>query len=459
MKFPIPQDWDGVTWCRWAVCWPASEGWEGFLRGLLTLPQRGWTWDEKTGSILSVQAIGREITAQNLPLNGVIMACNDENIASAFLDIAASIRLLANKSENSGCCDDSPTVVNNSIQNFIYQPVGGNPVPVYGSKPPGGIAPGAYPDGYDSLDDYQADKCSKANALINAAIVSLRAFAAFELAQFSGLTALTIMAISGVLVVGPFVIPALIAALILMAAAIHYLDAAADDMVLNRADWVCALYDSDSTEGIIGAIADLLDILVAAIGTVGPISFAVKTVVLVLLNTDNLNKLFTSEPMLAGAGVDCSECGCGKIVLDFTSENFGYTFQLLDCGGGTPSTAGASVSWSAAGLAMEAPNSGATNASNASGDAISVFPEAADILRLSGKRLVDTVNFVRVDLVVDGDCVNLGSGGFVAMTTTAIEISLAGIEGLEITQVNIYVNNSIGQAVGVVIEEIYIGCP
>jgi len=308
VKFPIPQDWDGTSWCRWSVCWPDSEGWSGFLRGLLTLPQRGWTWDERSGSILDVQAIGREITAQNLPLVGVVMSCNDTTLADSFNNIAAAIQLLANRQVGGGCCESPEITVNNSIQNFLNPGGGGSLIPVYGSSPPAAVPIGEFPAGYADYAAYDADKCRKANTMVTAMIASLRAFAAFEMAQFSGLTALTIMAIVGVLVVQPYLIPVLIAGLIGLGLAINVLDAAADDMVANYDDWVCALYTGNNVNGIITAIADLLDILVAAIGVTGVVGVFIKTIVLVLLNTDNLNKLFSDAPIVSMGPTDCAGC-------------------------------------------------------------------------------------------------------------------------------------------------------
>jgi len=67
MKLMIPPDWDGVTWKKHCICWPDSPLWRGVLWGFISLPARGRTWDEKTGSILAIQSIGREIVALNIP--------------------------------------------------------------------------------------------------------------------------------------------------------------------------------------------------------------------------------------------------------------------------------------------------------------------------------------------------------------------------------------------------------
>lgn len=331
MKFPIPQDWDNVTWCRWSVCWPASEGWEGFLRGLLTLPMRGWTWDERTGSILAVQAIGREITEQNLPLNGVIMACNDTNLADALNNIAIAISNSNSATFQASCCGTAQNTINNSIQSIVNQPIGGNSIPVYGSEPILAITPGSVPAGYETVGEYNTDKCRKANSLINAMIATLRALGAISSFNFAGLSVTAVMAISGVLVVAPPLIPILIGGLIVLAVAIHVLDDAADAVESNKAEWVCTLYEGDNTEGIISNIADLVDGVVSLIGAAGVVGNAVKLIIMVLLNGDNINKLLTDAPMLGITEIDCSGCLNGY-QWHFDEDAMGWTWEQVSGG-------------------------------------------------------------------------------------------------------------------------------
>lgn len=69
MKVPIPQDWDGETWKCVQVYWPDSPQWLAILAGLLSYPMLGRFWDERTGSILTVQITGKEIWERNQPFN------------------------------------------------------------------------------------------------------------------------------------------------------------------------------------------------------------------------------------------------------------------------------------------------------------------------------------------------------------------------------------------------------
>ncbi len=78
MKMPIPTDWDGETWANWSVCWPDSSEWNGILQGQLTDPAKGFFWDGQTGSIVTVQETGYEISEDNVPLKGCLMRCDEQ---------------------------------------------------------------------------------------------------------------------------------------------------------------------------------------------------------------------------------------------------------------------------------------------------------------------------------------------------------------------------------------------
>lgn len=77
-KMPIPDDWDGLTWNQWYVCWPDSEQWRGVLQGQVSAPSLGYFWDGATGVIKDAQDIGFDINTENLPLIGAFMKCGDD---------------------------------------------------------------------------------------------------------------------------------------------------------------------------------------------------------------------------------------------------------------------------------------------------------------------------------------------------------------------------------------------
>lgn len=76
MKVIIPSDWDGETWTCVQIQWPYSVEWLAVLNGLLSQAMRGRLWDEKTGSVVDVQEIGKEIWARNKPFV-ICQDCDD----------------------------------------------------------------------------------------------------------------------------------------------------------------------------------------------------------------------------------------------------------------------------------------------------------------------------------------------------------------------------------------------
>ncbi len=137
---PIPDDWDGLSFCRFAICWPDSPLWRVVLRGLVSEPARGFFWDERTGRVTDVLAGFRQTLDYNLELWEVIMACGESS--AALNQIAAAIRLLAANQ----CCGEAPPD-NGGIQIVIQTPAGVT-IPIYGSQPPGSLDPGEVPPDY-----------------------------------------------------------------------------------------------------------------------------------------------------------------------------------------------------------------------------------------------------------------------------------------------------------------------
>lgn len=303
MKLPIPDDWDGESWCKWAICWPESEKWEGILRGFVTLPHRGRTWDERTGSILDVQAIGREITESNLPLNGVLMACNDTELTTAFSDIASAIRALA----AAQCCSDLQIDVNGGVQGSTVSPLG-NTIPIFGSEAPLAPEVGTFPDEFPDIETYNLSKCQVANGIADGLIAALKAFTGISIAQFTLGVVLTVLAFAGAIVFPPAGFPALMMALGILGGSTGLLLAMAIMLEDNRDEFVCILYSGDSTSSIIGALADFFDTLIALIPGVGVLGMTIKTVLLVLVNSDTVNQLFNSSASYVYPDADCVAC-------------------------------------------------------------------------------------------------------------------------------------------------------
>jgi hypothetical protein len=337
MKFPIPSDWDGESWCRWSVCWPESEQWEGFLRGLLSLPQRGRTWDERTGTITEIQQVGREITEANLPLNGVIMACNDTGIQEAFEGIALAIRYAADRQFSKPCCGDSTNVfVNNTGHaGTTFQPVGGNTIPIYGNSPPAELPPDSdLPVGFESQEEWTTHRCAVANQIFDGVVFTLQGLATLSLLNINVLGVLVLAAIPGFLAFPPAAIPIMVGALLVLVGIQATLLTVRNGLIEHRADVICILITWDSVPVIIGYLADFIDFLLALLPVVGPVALAVKTILLLLFNGDALNKLFDSSADYSYPDADCSGCtSCEEFYYEFEegADEFGSVNNLPGC--------------------------------------------------------------------------------------------------------------------------------
>lgn len=82
MRLPIPNDWDSASWECYQIVWPQSVKWTAVLLGLLSQPMRGRTWDERTGIIRDVQAVGWDIWARNALLPSCVVCPDDDDDGS-----------------------------------------------------------------------------------------------------------------------------------------------------------------------------------------------------------------------------------------------------------------------------------------------------------------------------------------------------------------------------------------
>jgi len=307
MKLPVPSDWDGTTWCRWAICWPDSEQWRGILRGLITLPMRGWTWDERTGDFSTATAAGREIFTLNLPLNGVLMACNDTELADSFNNIALAIRGLAIGSSGAGCCSTPEIVINNTIQGGTNGGVGTDSTPIFGSAPAVTLAPGEYPPEYETLEAYSVEKCRNAHLLVDAVGGTLGNLAGFEFNKTVVILGFIAACIVAGLVFPPGLLPLMVGLIIVLSGEVYLLSQAQTYIEEHRDELICLLYSSNGTEAAMEGIAAFLDTMVAFFSVSSPLGIAVKTIAMMLFNTDTVNRLFTGA---ASAGYPDATCSC-----------------------------------------------------------------------------------------------------------------------------------------------------
>jgi hypothetical protein len=312
MRIPIPDDWDGVSWCCYLVEWPESESWKAILNGQVTAPSKGRFWDERTGTITDVQEIGLEIFERNLL--GGNMACFDE--------LAASIEYLADKLAARECC-------------------GGGIVQVTGSGT-GGSAPtdpdatteeddgSTPPTGFDTYSEYLEYKCAVATWILdfwakdvsNAALVN----------WVAGLTLPEIIA----LLVATLLTPIPGDEVVVLAGAIVYLvtqgiidpvlSMIGAELAAQEDDLLCALYEAaDVNEARDNVRTVLEDAFSASYSAV----YAAGGALLIgsWLRNDNLNRLFDQDESFDYPAGDCSGCGSG-ICLDDLADMIDPTALL-----------------------------------------------------------------------------------------------------------------------------------
>lgn len=299
MKLPIPDDWQG-EWCNWSICWPDSPSWEAILMGFLTLPQRGRTWDERTGSVRDVQAIGRMITDENLPLWGCIMSCRDTGISDAIRYLADRLATIE------FCCNGAgpgPGIIGGGTGGS-----GGTTGPA--SEVDDGDTSGDPPEGWETWEAYFANKCDAAHWIIGqwrddleraqqatfyagmATTVAIRLLALAILTPIPG-DELVLMAATVIAAVGAGLISAVLEGLEAVFTGFY------DELV-------CALYEA---ENVAAAEAAVRGVFEARLDIDVPLAEGwALSLLRHWLTADNLNRLFEPNEDISYPAGDCSAC-------------------------------------------------------------------------------------------------------------------------------------------------------
>lgn len=282
----------------------------------------------------------------NLALKELIkdMSCD---INEGLQAIADSIALLGRGGGTmSSCCQDEIVNSGGGFSGGTFEDPTYGELPIYGTQPPISLEPETFPDGYETLEEYQLDKCQMANLIFDGVIGSLQGLGALGVFNWVVLAGLIVLAITGAIIFPPAFIPIAGAALGFLAAEVTILAVVASEMQSNRQAWVCALYEADGVQAALETIAELMDLAIAAAGGTGPVAVAIKTILLLLFNGDTLNQLFTKTAHLVYPDADCSSCegdcsfsGWGEMefgaVTDGAFETCGVTCVSENTGGST----------------------------------------------------------------------------------------------------------------------------
>ena len=330
MRYPIPADWDGESFCHYSVCWPDSPLFRIILRGLLTEPTRGYFWDERTGSVIDVLSQIRQTLDYNLELREVIMACGDNGLNEALLAIAAALGGGGAGGAGGGGCGGGCLGENVQVQQWIEIAPGAF-APHYGTEPDIQLGEGEVPEGYADLAEYDADKCQVAAQMANDFINSLRNMGNVNWAVGVIGAAAVVACLVGLIVVPAAAIPVLLFALLGNVGITAALIQLADYLEDNKQELICGLYTGDNAEGVIGFVADMLDVAIGFLAFSGPVGAAVKAISLVLLSSDTLNYLFSRRAHQIYSDADCMSCVCPEFVLGGASGPFAGT-ELIEQG-------------------------------------------------------------------------------------------------------------------------------
>lgn len=450
MRLPIPDDWEG-EYCRYAVCWPNSPQWLGILRGLLTQAARGWSWDEKSGDLLDVLKVMRDVLDKNLELDEVLMTCNDANLRS----IAQAIRQLA----DAQCCDGAAT--DDQPRAFIPDGEGGT-IPWIG--PPLIELPEGqdYPDGYGSVAEWEVGRCNVAYAIVDGLIRVLQIFAGTQPFDFASITALITITTLGIITVPIIAIPALVSALGLMLTSRNVFNDAATYIQNNRTELACILYSTNPIGSIINAVSDFLDQMIVAILASG-VARAIKAVIILLLNPTVINKLYQFAGISGGAGDDCSACTSECEVM--FEHNFlnsvvnGWSQASTTCTGFNTSGT-QTFSPTATGLRI-----GAGGGSGGLSQFIMEYSGLdlgtigpSQFIRMTGRRLAEN-NFCRLTIETSlSGCSLIGTFSYSGTALLNKDFPIGQFAGQDLVKISFYANNSVSKTFQIEFTDIGVIC-
>lgn len=286
---PIPDDWNGTSWCHFSISWPDSLNWRAILAGFITTPMLGRTWDADTGTITDVQEIGREILEKNLDWRYALVSTCDQmdvgRLITALNGIAASIRAAS-------CCAPGNGIGYVDVDGELY----------YGTEQPI-EKPTTFGEGeeFPSEAAFSTHLCNAANNIVSGLILSLNNWSVLTVASL----------VAGGLIIAFFVATPPVALFLAMGAlgfAFALFAAAADYISEHREEWVCAIYSATNYSDMLVRIDSLVNDLVIELD-VGPFSVQLTDLIHAMINTDTLNKAYTNVNLPAPIGaVSCDEC-------------------------------------------------------------------------------------------------------------------------------------------------------
>jgi len=300
MEVPIPSDWDGVSFCRYAVCWPDSEEWKAVLYGLVEMPNQGRFWDFHTGNFLLLRNQFREAYDYNFNLKEVIMACGDTglaDIAIAINNVAGAMNAQASASAYSSaqCCDRRGSQG------------AGTSAPPFNPTTPGVPNVDPPPDGFETWEEFLSDKCAIAWSIVETLQSDLGQLAITNLGNITATTLATILAVTLSTPI-PFDDMVALAAFLLAIAAEIVIATALSILNDNLGQLACELYQGDNSNDSRNRFLSTYGDLVDAANVDAVEGFAIKTLVGYMLTSAATNRLYVKDTSVSYPARDCSGC-------------------------------------------------------------------------------------------------------------------------------------------------------
>lgn len=323
MEMPFPDDWDGESFCKWAICWPDSIKWQAILSGLVELPVAGRFWDFSTGNFLSTRAAFQPAYMYNFTLKECYMACDDTGLLEVAQSLAAIASAIATSNATataSGDCGCQGTNGAGQYETPISDVIEGNP----STDPP--------PEGFGSWEEFFNQKCAVAKSIVDNLKITLGnlSFVAFGAITFADLVAAAAVAIT--LTISSAGIVAIIG-LVLAVGSVIVITTILSIINDNEAEFVCALFGGNSAQDSRQMFLDVFGEYADA-GIADPIeNNAAKAIVSYLMSNEEVNRLYVKDATKVYPTADC-DCPDDCIFGQWGEMEFGTITDgsFLTCG-------------------------------------------------------------------------------------------------------------------------------
>lgn len=321
-----------------------------------------------------------------------------------------------------------------------------------------GSAGGVPPDGFSSMEEFDAYKCNRAEDILNALKADLIGLSGLV---YSGASPTGIVGTLVVFMLSPIPfdeLVALAAYLIYSAYSYSFLAEMAALIEDNQDDLRCLLYNADTVgDAVSDFMGEIETLALAHYTTMDDAEWTVGAVDYFMTN-DNFNKLFENIPTVSQDAVcDCGECTPILYTFDTTVE--GWTLVAATCDS-QPQSGTPTLSWLGGGhLRLQCSAASGLRAIIARSPTISTTLTATSVLRLRGNTNNGASVFCVPRLVTSGGCrVMSPSVGFPLTPITDRTWSLSAYAGETVTEIQIYVNNSVGSNIDMNFSEVEISC-